>query len=106
MTNFLKSGLATAMFAGVMVATPALANDDAEIAIASVEYGDLDLSTERGQDRLHSRLRSAARYACGMDIRHTGTLIPSRHARSCYAENMRTFERQVAARIAADERRG
>ena len=105
MTNFLKGSLAAAMFAGTMAATPALANDEAAITTSMVEYGDLDLSTERGQDRLHSRLRRAARYSCGMDIRNTGTLMPSREARACYADNLRSFDRQVAALVEAETRR-
>lgn len=106
MTNFLKGGLVAAMFASTMAATPVLASEDGPVTIAMVEYSDLDLSTERGQERLHSRLRSAARYACGMDIRATGTLIPSREARGCFAENMRKFERQVATLVEAEARRG
>jgi len=106
MTNILKGSLAAAMFASTMAATPALANDEAAITIAMVEYSDLDLSTERGQDRLHARLRNAARYACGMDIRNTGSLMPTREARACFAENMRSFDRRVAALVETQERRG
>lgn len=109
MTNFLKGGLAAAIFASTLAATPALANerttDVAEVAVAAVEYSDLDLSTERGQARLHIRLRNAAQYVCGMDIRDAGTRLPSREARACYVEKLRSFERQVAAIVEAEERR-
>ncbi|KLI63693.1 UrcA family protein [Aurantiacibacter marinus] len=106
MTNFLKGSLAAAMFASTMAAAPAFANDSDAVAMALVEYGDLDLSTERGQDRLHNRLRSAAQYACGMDIRSARSLLPSRQARECYTEKMRGFERQVTALIGTETRRG
>jgi len=85
LTNFLKGGLAAAIFASTLAATPALANerttDVAEVAVAAVEYSDLDLSTERGQARLHIRLRNAAQYVCGMDIRDAGTRLPRGRAR-------------------------
>lgn len=107
MTNYLKSGLAAALFAGSLAATPAIAQSDAEYVEVEVQYSDLDLSTEEGQSILNARLRRAAQYACGMDIREPGSLMPTREARGCYAEKLRSFEVQVAALVEEDaERRG
>ncbi|QZH74974.1 MAG: UrcA family protein [Erythrobacter sp.] len=104
MTRFLKTGLAAAMLASAFTATPVLASQDGEPAEAYVRYDDLDLSTERGLGLLESRYRDAAQYACGMDIRETGTRMARREARLCYAEKLRNYEREVAAIIAADRR--
>lgn len=104
MTNYLKSGFAAALIAGTIAASPALAADESETVTALVEYSDLDLSTEDGQDVLHRRLRDAAQYVCGMDIRNPGTTLPSGEARACYVETIGSFEREVATMIAAETR--
>ena len=104
MTRFLKTGLAATLLAGAMTATPVLANDAGEQTEAHVRYDDLDLSTERGLRRLQSRYRHAAQYVCGMDIRETGSRLPSREARACYAEMLRNFESEVAAVVSAERR--
>ncbi len=106
MTKFLKGGLAAAILASTMAAAPAIANDEVTVTVAYVEYRDLDLSTQEGQDRLHNRLRRAARYACGMDEIPTGSLLPRREARACYAENLQSFERRIATLVEAETRRG
>lgn len=106
MKNYLKGGLAAAMLAGSMAATPALANDEAQITVAVVEYDDLDLSTEDGQDRLEARLRRAAHYVCGMDIRDAGSRFPSREARACYSEQLESFEQRMATIVDNETRRG
>lgn len=102
--NF-KTGLAAAMLATSMTAVPAIAGEAGEVATAEVRYADLDLSTERGQNRLHLRMRSAAREVCGMDIREPGTTLPSREARECYVNKIAGFERQIAS-LARDTARG
>ena len=106
MKTLLKTGLAAATLAATMTATPALAQDSEAAPTAIVEYSDLDLSTEQGQDALHSRLRRAARYVCGMDIRVPGSGLASSESRACYAEKLRTFEREVAVAIGNEARRG
>ncbi len=105
MSNFLKGGLAAAICASALAATPVMAGAQSEVVVASVRYSDLDLSTKQGQDRLHARLRGAARDVCGMDIRNPGTTLPSGDARACYVETMQSFEREVAA-VIDQERRG
>jgi UrcA family protein len=92
------------MLAGAIWATPALANGEGEITVAPVSYADLDLSTERGLSVFHSRYRRAAQYVCGMDIRDTGTRLPSPESRTCYAEKLRDFDRRLAAIIEAERR--
>ncbi len=97
MKTVLRSSLAAAMVAGFLTATPAIAQD-AEMTVSStIEYNDLDLSTQEGQETLHARLRLAARYVCGMDIEVPGSRLPSTQARVCYREKLESFERQIAA---------
>ena len=106
MTNFLKSGIAAAVITTVMAATPALATDVAETAVATVEYRDLDLFTEQGQNRLERRLRRAAHYVCGMDIRDAASRFPSREAQLCFADKVSGFDRQIATLVEAEAGRG
>lgn len=104
MTRFLKTGLAAALVASAVTATPVLASPEAETAEALVRYDDLDLSSDQGLRQLQARYRHAAQYVCGMDIIATGTRMPSREARSCYAEKLRNYDQEVAA-ITRGERR-
>ncbi|MDF1834772.1 MAG: UrcA family protein [Alteraurantiacibacter sp. bin_em_oilr2.035] len=104
MNTILKSSLAAAMFASTAAATPAIAGALDEVTVATVRYSDLDLSTQSGQRQLHARLRNAAQYVCGMDIRTPGSLIPSREARACYSENLRNLERRIATLVEAERR--
>lgn len=104
MTRFLKAGLAAALTASAISATPVLAGEFPETTEARVRYNDLDLSTEQGLRQLQARYRNAAQYVCGMDIIATGTRLPSREARACYAEKLRNYDQEVAA-ITRGERR-
>ncbi|WP_271078080.1 UrcA family protein [Aurantiacibacter sp. MUD61] len=92
-----KGGFAAAMIAAAALATPATAQDPGETVTVYVEYSDLDLSTEQGRDTLHVRLRDAAKEVCGMDIRVTGSTLPTAEARACYYEKLQSFEREFAS---------
>jgi UrcA family protein len=81
--------LAAAAF-GTMAATPALAESIA------VEYGDLDLATEHGQQVLERRIDIAARQTCGLDAVKTGRVSPSTAARKCYKAARAELDRKFA----------
>jgi UrcA family protein len=108
MTRFLKTGpnvaIAAALLASAMTTTPVLANNVGQPTEARVRYSDLDLSTERGLRLFQARYRNAAQYVCGMDIIATGSRMPSREARACYAEKLRNFEHELAAIVEAERR--
>ncbi|WAT18132.1 UrcA family protein [Aurantiacibacter sp. MUD11] len=104
-TISMKTGLAAAIAASAMIATPALADARDGGETVSVRYSDLDLSTQEGQSALQRRLNRAAEEVCGIDYRTSGRALPSSEARSCYAETIKTFEREIAVR-AAEQQRG
>lgn len=109
MKTFWKSSAAAAILGTAMLASPALAQDSqtdsVEIAMEIVEYRDLDLSTDSGQRELRARLRDAARYVCGMDVRATGSRFASPEARQCYAERLDWIDREVSMRAERQTRR-
>lgn len=64
-----------------------------------IEHRDLNLSTAEGQKALDRRIDRAARQACGVDSRSTGTRIRSREARECYRDLKAQAYKQFAARF-------
>jgi len=100
----MKAGLAAALAAGAMIATPAVAAEG-EGATMQVRYSDLDLSTDEGQAALERRLDRAAELVCGIDRRTNGVALPSTEARACYRETIKNFEREIAA-VAEQQQRG
>lgn len=109
MKTLMKTGLTAAALASATLAVPAHASDPGEgapeVAMEVVYYSDLDLSTERDQRELRSRLRDAARYVCGMDMRVTGSRFASSHAQQCYAERLSWIDREVEERAEQQTRR-
>ena len=104
---FAKSGIAAAVLGLAAIGTPAMAEQaSGAIMVSKVSYADLVLSTERGMDKLRSRLNQAAREVCGMDIRQTGTFLASREARACYVDTRESFEREMAMLDDRRERKG
>ena len=91
--------LAAALGAAAVFAVPAAAET------VEVKYDDLDLSTRAGQDKLERRIESAARSACGMEVR-TGRLTPSTAQRQCLEQTKANVHEQVAEMIARDNNRG
>ena len=68
----------------------------------SVQYDDLDLSSEEGQQTLDSRIDAAARAICFVD--RTGSRIVSREEKKCLKDTVRSVRRQIDAVIASRER--
>lgn len=69
---------AMASLAAVCTATPAFAQDERSM---TVRYGDLDLSSDRGVERLNTRVRMAANKVC--DVRLARDLNAVRQAYAC-----------------------
>lgn len=89
-------------------ATPALADNAVQRTEVRVAYGDLDLTTIEGQQRLDQRLHSAARQACGFNGTDSRNLSANARAQACYKQ-ARGKARQamaVAVENAADSRLG
>ena len=80
-----------------------------ETKSVTVLYGDLDLNTQAGMTKLHTRLRAAAREVC--DVREQRQLAEAIAARSCYRQTYRaatdsanSLPSQAAVRVAASAR--
>jgi UrcA family protein len=97
--------ITAAALAAATIATPALAERDTEVSVATVRYSDLDLSTERGLNTLQNRLENAAREVCGMNERFSGSQIPAGESRKCYVDTLKSFEREIANVAERQERR-
>lgn len=94
----MKAGLAAALAASAMIATPAIAGN-ADGDSVSVRYSDLNLATQDGQRALERRLNRAAEKVCGIDRRTSGMALPSSESRSCYRKTVEGFEREIATRV-------
>lgn len=86
-----------AALGAALVAPPALAES------VTVQYKDLDLTTQAGQKELNNRIDTAARKVCGFSQRTTGTRIPDQEARTCVAEAKQKLEKHVAALAEKDK---
>lgn len=84
----LAAGVAT-----VFTSTVTLAADSSRVPQVTVDYSDLDLSSQKGVDRLYTRLRTAARNVCGE--RATRDLSARAEARSCYVRALGDAVRDV-----------
>ena len=99
-TISMKAGLAAAMIAGTMAATPALAEKAESVRVT---YHDLNLTTPGGLAALDRRIDRAAMRVCGISRYAAHRQLPSVEARTCYRETLEKLEKEVA--IVLDERR-
>jgi UrcA family protein len=84
---------------GLFAAPAAFAAPTASTKSIEVRYGDLDLASADGQQRLNQRIVRAAKAVC-RDERATGSLItPVDHA--CYKQALSNTRERVAAAIDA-----
>ena len=79
-----------AAFSALLAAQPAFA------ASVIVEYKDLDLGTEAGQQKLERRVDAAAKKVCGFDDIAVGSRIRSPEARECVAEARQKMYKRLA----------
>ncbi len=90
----MKTSLALIAALGLALPTvPAVAKSGA----VSVDYSDLDLSTEKGQEQLERRIDKAARAFCGADQPKTGTMLRGGKTRSCITSIKREIRTKVSA---------
>jgi len=84
------------IFALAAAAGALLTIQPAQAASIAVPYGDLDLTTARGQKELDHRVDRAAKKVCGFDEQNTGTRITSAAARDCYKDARKQLEKNLA----------
>ncbi|OGS51347.1 MAG: hypothetical protein A3J40_10615 [Erythrobacter sp. RIFCSPHIGHO2_12_FULL_63_10] len=95
---------AAAAAGAVLISTPVLAGDDNAPKV-TVEYDDLDLTSEKGQAVLERRVRAAINQACEASSQITGSRVMSADKSRCLAAARRSAKSQVAA-IIEDAKRG
>lgn len=100
----IRHSLALALAAAAAFAAPA-ALAQTEAKSIRVEYKDLNLSSEKGQEILERRLETAARKVCGISSHTTGTHLIRPAARKCY-ESARRDMNQRFAEVVSNSRRG
>jgi UrcA family protein len=87
-----------ALLGSASVAQPPLIVSKTNAPIKVVSYGDLNLASVEGQDRLSSRIRSAARSVCfENNIEQVKFTVARRH---CYDSAMSDASRQMSEAIA------
>ncbi|KRA81577.1 UrcA family protein [Altererythrobacter sp. Root672] len=79
--------LSLALAAASALITPAVAfaGENQTTQRVRIAYKDLDLSSDAGQKELDRRMDKAARDACGMDEKVTGSRIATSESRQCYS---------------------
>ncbi len=82
MVTLKKLALGCAAVAAVAAATPAMA----DVKTTSVDYQDLDLSSPKGQARLHTRIKYAVKKVCGSPSAFS--LAEKRDLARCVADAM------------------
>lgn len=93
--------IAAALIGSTLIATPLAAQAQPGQTVA-VNYGDLDLSTEKGQAKLERRINAAAREVCKTDAVRTGTRMRSNDRTKCL-ETARASVRAQLAELISDE---
>jgi len=96
--------LAAIGLAGAAI-TPAMAGNMQKMSV-SVETGDLDLGTAKGQKTLDQRVEKAVRHVCHTTSLTTGSRLLSQDARACLAKARTNARQQVAALTLGQQRGG
>jgi len=105
LSNFRRSSAAVLTLAACLIAGTSYAASPAAAPSVSVRYGDLDLSTDQGVNKLYARVAAAARHVCadGLDIRDLAAYAAERacetHAIDSAVQQVQAPK--VAARLAA-----
>jgi UrcA family protein len=68
-----------------LLSTPAMASEHGARHEVRISYADLDLTTQRGADRLLRRVHRAARVACGVSYGKI-SLLERQQVRACMVE--------------------
>ncbi len=94
-SKFTKMAAALGLATAAIVAQPAMAGSDR--VTVNVAYGDLNLTTEEGQDELQSRVDRAAKKVCRIGGKRT--LSNALAERACYQEAHKKVSVQMASLI-------
>ncbi|MDN3646866.1 UrcA family protein [Pontixanthobacter aestiaquae] len=86
-----KSLIALATIGTLFTAAPAFAGG------VAIDYSDLNLTTEKGQQALERRIDKAAKDLCQYNRLRTGSRLASRQIEKCY----KTAKKQAAQQMAA-----
>jgi len=96
--------IASATLALAFTTSPALAGSS-DLPTKEIAYEDLNLNTQKGQERLEQRIEAAARKVCRDLERPSGTRIrPAEHG-ACLANARASAMKQMATTL-SDQRRG
>ena len=99
--TFRPFALAAACAASALALSPAIAHAADQVTI---EYQDLDLSTQRGLAELDQRTERAAEKACAAGRITTGTIMKSRAEKQCYKETLAQLRQQMAQLVERETR--
>ena len=94
-----KSIIALATIGTMVTAAPAFAGG------VSVEYRDLNLTNEQGQQALERRIDKAAKAVCDYDRARTGSRMTNPQVEQCYRDAKEQATQQMAV-IVNSERLG
>lgn len=94
------TSLALAAMLSAGAAAPAMAKHDGnrDIQTATVSYGDLNLASEAGAQKLESRIRYAARKVCGPQANRSITAMTD--YRTCYKSALTSGKKAMVTLIA------
>jgi UrcA family protein len=99
--NIVKAALISiTMFAAT---TPVFAAPDLIPTSREVRYGDLDLASESGKQRLETRIKAAVRLVCGDLSNSYATKIEREHNKACKAKALASARRDAERAIAQYE---
>ncbi len=101
----LKNIMTLTLAATTLATAPAAMAQERNTQTVGVSYSDLDLTTENGREELDRRIDTAAKDACGMDERPTGSNMASRESRNCYREAKQQLDAHFA-QLMQDQQRG
>lgn len=92
--------VAAAITSTAFVSVPVYATTPEAVRTAEVGFGDLNLRTEAGQERILARVRSAARQVCGQSSNNRD-LIGAMRQKSCVQEAVTRARVQIAMQTLA-----
>jgi UrcA family protein len=102
MMNIRSATLAAAFCAAMAFTTAPAAASDTQKGRASLNYSDLDLSSEAGRAELGKRSEQAAREMCGLAEAET----PRGSKRHCYTGTSASLKQRVASILSTHQANG
>ena len=101
-TQFIKYASVLTIAASALLSNQLLAAEsNLQIETRAVSYADLNLAIPADQDKLHSRIRSAARSVCDLDNNSRLTVREAQAGRSCYKNAMASAMSEIPTHATA-----